>query len=151
MKAILRFVALTSGVAVFSATVVAAPLDGWSVDLDKAFQRAKAENKSVLVEFTGTDWCPPCVTMRTNVFSKKEFVAAAAKKFILVELDVPKGDQALQKKNSPLAEKYKITRFPTVILFTAKGKEFARFFASAYPKVDDFLNHLDATLKTAAP
>jgi len=151
MKAIPWLATVAIGVAGFSASILATPLEGWSVDLDKAFQRAKAENKSVLVEFTGTDWCPPCVTMRKNVFSKKEFVAAASKKFILVELDVPKGDEALKQKNGPLAEKYKIARFPTVILFTPKGREFARFFASAYPKVDGFLKHLDATLKSAAP
>lgn len=150
-NAISRLVALTVGVAGFSVGVIAAPLEGWSVDLNRAFLRAKTENKYVLVEFTGTDWCPPCVTMRNNVFSKKEFVAAASKKFILVELDVPKGDQALKQKNAPLAEKYKIVRFPTVILFTPKGKEYERFFASAYPQVDGFLKHLDASLKAATP
>jgi thioredoxin-related protein len=101
----------------------------------------------VLVEFTGSDWCPPCIAMRKNVFSKKEFVTAASKKYILVELDFPKGDKELAEKNQPLALKYKIEGFPTVILLTPEGKEFTRFFASQYPKIDDFLKHLDAALE----
>ena len=36
-----------------------------------ALAKAKAEKKNVLVEFTGSDWCPPCIAMRKNVFSKK--------------------------------------------------------------------------------
>jgi thioredoxin-related protein len=85
--------------------------------------------------------------MRKNVFSTKEFVQAASKNFILVELDFPKADKALAEKNKPLAEKYKIEGFPTVILLNSEGKEFNRFFASEFPKTEDFLKHLDKSLE----
>ena len=147
MKAITWLASLTVGVAALSASAFATTPDGWSTDLAKAFVKAKAEKKCVLVEFTGSDWCPPCIAMRKNVFSKKEFVTAAAKKYILVELDFPKGDKDLAEKNQPLAEKYKIEGFPTVILFTPEGKEFTRFFASQFPKTEDFLKHLEAALE----
>ena len=146
MKAITWLASFTVGVAAMTATAFASTLAGWSTDLDKAFEQAKAEKKHVLIEFTGSDWCPPCIAMRKNVFSKKDFVDAASKKFILVELDFPKGDKALKEKNQPLAEKYKIEGFPTVILFTPEGKEFTRFFASQFPKTEDFLKHLDKSL-----
>lgn len=146
MKAITWLASFTVGVAAMTATAFASTLEGWSTDLDKAFEQAKAEKKHVLVEFTGSDWCPPCIAMRKNVFSKKDFVDAASKKFILVELDFPKGDKALKEKNQPLAEKYKIEGFPTVILFTPEGKEFTRFFASQFPKKEEFLKHLDKSL-----
>ena len=146
MKAITWLASFTVGVAAMTATAFASTLEGWSTDLDKAFEQAKAEKKHVLVEFTGSDWCPPCIAMRKNVFSKKDFVDAASKKFILVELDFPKGDKALKEKNQPLAEKYKIEGFPTVILFTPEGKEFTRFFASQFPKTEEFLKHLDKSL-----
>jgi thiol:disulfide interchange protein len=147
MKAITWLASFTVGVAALTATAFATTPEGWSTDLDKAFEKARSEKKSVLVEFTGSDWCPPCIAMRKNVFSKKEFVDAASKKFILVELDFPKGDPDLKKKNDPLAEKYKIEGFPTVILFTPEGKEFTRFFASEFPKTEDFLKHLDEALE----
>jgi len=147
MKAITWLASFTVGVAVISASAFATTPEGWSVDLEKALEKAKAEKKSVLVEFTGSDWCPPCIAMRKNVFTKKEFVTAASKKFILVELDYPKGDKALSEKNQPLAEKYKIEGFPTVVLLDSSGKEFTRFFASEFPTVEGFLKHLEESLE----
>jgi len=146
MKAITWLASVTVGVAALSASAFSATPEGWSTDLEKALATAKKEKKSVLVEFTGSDWCPPCIAMRKNVFSKKEFVEKASKKFILVELDFPKGEKAVAEKNQPLAEKYKIEGFPTVVLLDPEGKEFNRFFASQFPKSEDFLKHLDETL-----
>jgi thiol:disulfide interchange protein len=146
MKAITWLASVTVGVAALTSTAFASTPAGWTTDLEKAFLKAKAEKKSVLVEFTGSDWCPPCIAMRKNVFTKSEFVEAASKKFILVELDFPNGDAAVKEKNQPFAEKYKIEGFPTVILFTPEGKEFSRFYASEYPKIDLFLKHLDEAL-----
>lgn len=139
--------AFTVCFAALTAIAFASAPEGWTTDLDKAFKKAKAENKSVLVEFTGSDFCPPCIEMRKNVFSKKEFVTAASKKFILVELDFPNGDKALAEKNQPYFEKYKIEGFPTVILFDSSGKEFTRFFANEFPTTKDFLQHLDESLE----
>ena len=84
------FVTAVSALAVVG--IASAELEGWSSDLDKAMEQAKKENKSVLIEFTGSDWCPPCMMMRKTVFSKKEFVDGASKDYILVELDFPKAD-----------------------------------------------------------
>lgn len=147
MKAITWLASVTVGVAALTATAFASTPDGWTTDLDKAFEKAKAEKKSVLVEFTGSDWCPPCIAMRKNVFSKKEFVDAASKKYVLVELDFPKGDKVVADKNEPMAKKYKIEGFPTVILFTSEGKEFTRFYASEFPKIDEFLKHIDGSIE----
>ena len=146
MKAITWLASVTVGTALTSTAFANVP-EGWTTDLEKAFTQAKAEKKSVLVEFTGSDWCPPCIAMRKNVFSKKEFVSEASKKYILVELDFPNGDKAVKEKNQPYAEKYKIEGFPTVILFNSEGKEFTRFFASEYPKTEDFLKHIDKALE----
>jgi thiol:disulfide interchange protein len=147
MKAITWLASLTVGIASLSSPAFANSPEGWSTNFEKALEQAKAENKSVFVEFTGSDWCPPCIAMRKNVFSTKEFVHVASKKFILVELDFPKGDKDLNEKNQPLAEKYMIEGFPTVILFGADGKEFTRFFASQFPKTEDFLHYLDEALE----
>lgn len=146
MKAITYLAAFTIGAAALVSSAFSKELEGWSTDLEKAFAQAKKDKKPVLVEFTGSDWCPPCIAMRKNVFSKKEFVDAASKNFILVELDFPNGDEKLKAKNEPYAEKYKIEGFPTVILFDAEGKEFSRFYASEYPTTELFLKHLDSTL-----
>lgn len=137
----------TAALVSLSSSAFAGTLEGWSSDLEGAFEKAKAEKKPLLVEFTGSDWCPPCIAMRKNVFSKKEFITEASKNYILVELDFPQGDAAVKEKNQPYAEKYKIEGFPTVILFTPEGKEFTRFFASEFPKTEDFLKHIEKALE----
>ncbi len=147
MKRFTRMVVFAFAVLTLGCPAPAKELPGWTENLDQALATAKKEGKSVLVEFTGSDWCPPCMMMRKEVFSKKEFVQAASKKFILVEIDFPNADPALKKKHEPLAEKYKIDGFPTVILLTGEGKQFDHFYASQYPNTGDFLKHLTEALE----
>jgi len=144
---VMKLFHITLAVLAASVALASAGLDGWMENLDKALEKAKAENKPVLVEFTGSDWCPPCKMMRKNVFSKKEFVTAASKKWILVEIDLPKKNPELAKKNQPLAEKFKIEGVPTVILLDKNGKEFNRFFASQFRTVEAFLKNLDKQIE----
>ncbi len=147
MKAITHLAAFTLGVAALSSTAFAKAPKGWETDVEAAVKIAKKEDKAVMLEFTGSDWCPPCMMMSKKVFSKEEFVKAASKDFVLVHLDFPNGDPELKEKNQPMAEKYEIEGFPTVILLDSEGKEFTRFFASEYPDLDGFLAHLKASLE----
>jgi len=137
----------TLAVLAASIAFASAGLDGWMEDLDKALEKAKADNKPVLVEFTGSDWCPPCMMMRKNVFSKKEFVDAASKNWILVEIDLPKKNKEVAEKNKPLAAKFKIQGVPTVILLDETGTEFHRFSAAKFPTTEAFLKNLDEQLE----
>lgn len=147
MKAVTWLAAATMSVAAITSSAFANTPEGWSTDVDAAVALAKKQNKAVLVEFTGSDWCPPCIMMRKNVFSKKEFVEKASKNYVLVEVDVPQKDKALAARNQIVAEKYKIEGFPTVVLLNKNGKEFSRFFASEYPDMGKFLAHLDTSLE----
>ncbi len=133
-------VSLAASAAVFAA-------EGWQTDLEAAFERSKKEKKPVLVEFTGSDWCQPCIEMRKKVFSKEDFIRKASEDFILVELDFPNGDPELKKKNAPYAAKYKVSAFPTIVLFDEKQEEFHRFIASEYNTPEKFLAHLKRSLK----
>ena len=146
MKAVTWLAAATMSVVAITSSAFANTLEGWSTDVEAAVAQAKKENKAVMVEFNGSDWCPPCIMMRKNVFSKKEFVEKASKDYVLVEIDVPKKDKALAARNQIVAEKYKIDGFPTVVLLNKDGKEFSRFYASEYPEMDQFLGHLKTSL-----
>ena len=116
-------------------------------NVDDALAKGKKDKKPVLVEFTGSDWCPPCIMMHKKVFSKKEFVSKASEKFILVKIDIPKADKKLSEKNQKVLQKYKVQGVPTVVLFGEDGKEFNRFTASQFPDVSKFLAHLDSALE----
>ena len=107
------------------ATVTARAEVTWLTDLDAAKAKGVKENKPVLVDFTGSDWCPPCIQLHKVVFESAEF-AAVASKYVLVELDYPrKTPQApeLKAKNAELSKKFGISGFPTVLLIDAKSGE----------------------------
>lgn len=104
----------------------------WETDYGKAVARAKAENKSVLLDFNGSDWCGPCIEMRKRVFSSREFTAYAAKNLILVDIDFPqrkKQADELKKQNEKLGKQYGIDEkgFPTIVLLDPNGKVLREF------------------------
>ncbi len=105
---------------------VGAAEDGWLTDLAKAQAQAKTEKKMVLMDFNGSDWCPPCKALKKNVLSSPEFMGFAKKNLVLVDVDFPrhKAQPAeLKKANEALAQKYSIEGFPTVIVLSSDGKQ----------------------------
>lgn len=138
---------MSVGIAALSASAFANAPEGWLTDVDEAIALAKKENKAVMLEFTGSDWCPPCIAMKKNVFSKPDFLTKASKKFILVHLDLPQGNQEVRERNLPLVEKYAVEGYPTIILLDSEGREFNRFFGNQFPSVDEFIGKLDRSLE----
>ena len=62
----------------------------WTANLEKAIETAKSENKAVLVNFTGSDWCKWCIKLSNEVFSQDDFREYADENLILVRLDFPR-------------------------------------------------------------
>src|SRR5512140_2965556 len=62
----------------------------WMTDVPKALEKAKTENKLVMLDFTGSDWCGWCIKLNKEVFSKPEFIEYAAKNLVAVEVDFPR-------------------------------------------------------------
>ncbi len=97
----------------------------WQDNLETALQKAKQENKAVLVNFTGSDWCIWCQRLSGEVFSQNEFKKFAEDNLILVKIDFPqKLEQSAETKmyNNQLAQRFGIQGFPTVLLFNSQGK-----------------------------
>ena len=97
----------------------------WNGNLEKAVEQAKKENKTVLVNFTGSDWCIWCKRLSSEVFQQKEFEEYAKKSLVLVMLDFPKDieqTQEIKEYNNTLAQKYGIQGFPTILLIDGQGK-----------------------------
>ena len=98
----------------------------WLTDLAKAQALAKAENKMVLLDFTGSDWCPWCIRLKNEVFSQPEFIAYANKNLVLVEVDFPrhKPQSSGQKQaNEKLAAQHHIEGYPTIIVLDSNGRK----------------------------
>ncbi|MGA2854636.1 MAG: rhodanese-like domain-containing protein, partial [Verrucomicrobiota bacterium] len=102
----------------------------WLTDLPNALGRAKAEGKSVLLFFHGSDWCPTCAEMQRQVFASTEFVQYARRTLILVDVDFPqKSAQSEELKRANLALKARFNLsleagegFPTIVLLNDAGE-----------------------------
>jgi uncharacterized protein YyaL (SSP411 family) len=98
----------------------------WLTSLEEAQAQARRENKLVFVNFTGSDWCPPCIRMKKEVFPSAEFQAFARSNLVLVELDFPQRRSlpaAQQAYNDRLAKQHGIEGFPTLLILTPDGKK----------------------------
>jgi len=121
MKSMIAGLLISLGVA----SVTAADLN-WMTDLPAAQAKAKADNKLVMLDFTGSDWCGWCIKLKKEVFSTPEFAAYAKDNLVPVEVDFPqkkKLSPAQTQANQALAAKYKIEGYPTIVVLNADGKK----------------------------
>ncbi|MBI3884150.1 MAG: thioredoxin family protein [Opitutae bacterium] len=119
--------------AVCAVSLRAAELTWWT-DLAAARQLAAREHKQLLVDFTGSAWCPPCIALHREVLTTAAF-AEYAKNYVLVKLDYPRradrtpakiaADPAL-KKLMELKERYGIEGYPTLLFLSPADEDKGR-------------------------
>jgi thioredoxin-related protein len=123
----------------------------WTVDFEQAKAAAAKEGKDLLMEFTGSDWCPPCIALKKNVLDNEAFQTEAPKHFVLLKLDNPNDKSKQSEKEiaqyKTLSKTYKIEGVPTVILADAKGRPYAQFVGYGGDAADKYVKNLVA--KTA--
>lgn len=132
---------------------LAAPLLGaaqWETDIDAALARAAEEDKAVLIDFTGSDWCTWCIKLRKDVLDRPAFTEYAQDKFVLLEIDVPQnparvGGMAKAEENRLLCEKFNVGGFPTLMVMSAEGIPLTRL--AGYRQMPKLKPGLDAALK----
>ncbi|MFL6590333.1 MAG: thioredoxin family protein [Chthoniobacterales bacterium] len=122
----------------------------WQTDYAKALAKAKAENKRVLLDFTGSDWCGPCIQLNKTVFSTKEFRAFADKNLIFVEVDYPKAKKQsaeLVQQNEKLAKEYGIDEkgYPTLVLLDPLGRKIRELTGYSGETTNDFIAWIEGT------
>ena len=112
----------------------------WRADFPGAMKQAQSENKLVLLEFTGSDWCPTCIQFNRNVLTTEKFAAYANARFELVKLDFPRHtpqNPELARANHALADQFHINGFPTVVVLDASGKELWRQLDDSTPNAPE--------------
>lgn len=125
----------------------------WTTDYNKALAQAKTENKAILLDFTGSDWCGWCMKMKKESLDTPQFTSYAQKNLILVTVDFPHSvpqPPAVKQQNEKLGAKYQANGFPTFVLVDKTGRELGRqsgYLAGGAPAFVAKLN----TFYTPAP
>ena len=100
----------------------------WEPNFENAKKIAKENHKIILLNFSGSDWCGPCILLRKDYLENEAFINMANDNLVMVNADFPrkKKNQSapeLLKRNEALAEQYnKEGNFPLTLLLDANGK-----------------------------
>ena len=107
--------------------ITLAGLSKWQPDYSTARKIAKEKHQLILLNFSGSDWCIPCIRMRKQIFDNEDFLQMADSTLVLYNADFPRNkknalEKELKKQNESLADKYNPEgKFPYTLLLDADG------------------------------
>ena len=99
--------------------------------LESALPVAKRDGRTILLNFTGKEWCPACIHLRTKIFASDEYKNQAGDRYVEVEVIFPRRPEEASDKeklsaNEQMLDEYHITSgFPTMVLHDENGLPFA--------------------------
>lgn len=124
----------------------------WETDFDKARQMAVSEKKLILLNFSGSDWCGPCIRLHREIFESQVFENFATDHLVLLNADFPRLkknrlSKEQQSKNELLAEKYNTEgAFPLTLLLDANGKVLYKWDGLPNGSPENFTNQVKSTV-----
>lgn len=118
------------------------------LDLSTAEADAKENNRNILLVFSGSDWCIPCIKMEKQIFEKESFTDYAKQHLVIMHADFPRLKKhqlpkEQEKRNLKLAEKYnKQGSFPYTVLLDAQGKVLKAWDGLIASSPEDFVKQI---------
>ena len=100
----------------------------WKTNFEEGRAEAIKNNKLLLVNFSGSDWCLPCMQLKKTIFESEEFTSYASEDLVLVHADFPRQNKHRlspdqKKMNEELASRFDPDgKFPYTVLMTGGGK-----------------------------
>lgn len=108
--------------------IVLAAFAQWQPDFTTAMKIAREKQQPVLLNFSGSDWCIPCIRMHKDIFTDKEFLQMADTSLVMYNADFPRSKKnalakSVKEQNELLADKYNPEgKFPFTLLLDKDGK-----------------------------
>lgn len=100
----------------------------WLGDFNTAKTEATQKHELILINFSGSDWCGPCIRLRKEILESSTFENYASGHLVLVRADFPRQKKNQLSKdqvklNEALADKYNAEgKFPFTLLVDETGK-----------------------------
>jgi len=124
----------------------------WHYDLNEAKQIAQKEHKYILLNFSGSDWCGPCIEMHKVIFDNESFETFAQSNLVLVNADFPRRKKnqlsaQQQKLNNAMADQYNPQgKFPYTLLLDSNGKILKDWDGFPGIKPEEFQNQIKSII-----
>ncbi|MBM4327737.1 MAG: DUF255 domain-containing protein [Deltaproteobacteria bacterium] len=99
--------------------LMAAPGVSWQQYSDELLEKARAQGKSVVMDFSAS-WCTPCRELDEITFRNPEVARAAAGDFVMIKVDVTGQSDT---KTRELISRYSVKGVPTVVFLDDRGEE----------------------------
>ena len=121
----------------------------WLTNMQQAKSEAVQNHKYILLNFSGSDWCLPCIRMHKEIFNSASFEKYADKNLVLVNADFPRlhKNQLTKEQNSEneaLAEEYNHEgKFPLTVLLDAKGNVVKSWDGFPNESTDKFIEEIN--------
>lgn len=120
----------------------------WLGDFSKAQAEASVSHKLIVINFSGSDWCGPCIRLRKEILESDKFNDFAADKLVLVRADFPRQKKNQLSKeqvklNETLADKYNPDgKFPFTLLVDEHGKVLKEWDGYPNETADQFIDQI---------
>lgn len=125
----------------------------WYEDFTDAVKTANKEDKPIVLVFSGSDWCAPCIRLKRNIWQSEDFKDYAETNYVLYNADFPrkkKNKLPLDKLNTnkALAEKYNIQgHFPLVVILDKKKSVLGKTGFDAKATPNEYISLLNSFIK----
>ncbi|MGB1037397.1 MAG: thioredoxin family protein [Bacteroidia bacterium] len=120
---------------------------------ENSLEQAKKSNKNLLLIFSGSDWCKPCILLKKNILDTEEFSTFSDSNFIQLHLDFPyKKANQLEKeeklRNEKLAERYNSEGvFPKIVIIDYQQNILGEVHYSKSMDTNQLINQLKSFTK----
>ena len=129
-----------------------AQTSAWHTNMQEAKALAQKEHRHILLNFSGSDWCGPCILLRKEILDAPDFSTLADTSLILVNADFPRMkknqlSKEQQQLNDKLADQYNAKgQFPLTLLLTADGRVLRQWEGNPGVKAAEFVALVKAAI-----
>jgi len=127
---------------------------GWHYNLDEAKEIAQKSHKLILLNFSGSDWCGPCIRMHKEIFESHSFAGFADSSLVLVNADFPRMKKnqlsaAQQNLNNKMADQYNAQgKFPFTVLMDQDGRVLKDWDGFTSEKPEEFVAEIQQVIQS---
>ncbi len=122
----------------------------WQPNFGIAKRIALQKHELILLNFSGSDWCGPCMRLHKEIFESPVFSKMADTSLVMINADFPRDrkhqlDAQTEKQNDALADKYNPTGiFPYTLLLDPQGNIIKTWEGLPSETADEFANDISA-------